>query len=234
MKSSSSSFHLAYIAGSFAAAFVALTGILTESPLLYGIVPGIIGGISAAIATVRFLKDKTDLAGFIATVCGFIYYQEYQANPVTMPEFSASLHSIPMQDQALGLFLSNLTTALLLISCHVVSNAFHRPIRRWVPDLAWVTRAEVDRKVIAGFWIVFAVVAVPNVLFGKVVVGAIDNIIYERLSPAEGENFSGFTTWGGPLSFSIANMALWATSLFLLWLYLLRSRYCRWMLILSP
>ncbi len=228
------SFHLAYIIGSVVAAFIALTGILSESPLLYATVPGIIGGISAAIATVRFLKNKTDLAGFIATICGFIFYQAFQANPVTLPEFSASLQEIPLQDQAVGIFLSNLTTAILLISCHLVSNSLHRAIQRWVPDPAWVSRANVDRRIMAGFWILFAIVALPNVLFGKVVMGAIDNILYQRLAGADPENYSGFTTWGGPLGASIANMALWATSLFLLWIYLLRSRYRILMLVLAP
>ena len=228
------SFHLAYIVGSVVAAFVALTGILCESPVLYGTVPGIIGGILAGIATFRFLKDKADLTGFIATICGFIYYQEFQANPVTLPEFSASLQSIPIQDQAVGMFLSNLTTAMLLIAYHIISNSLHRTIRRWVPDPAWVSRGNVDRKIMTGFWVVFAVVAIPNVLFGKVVVGAIDNILYQRMTWADAENYSGFTVWGGALGQSVANMALWATSLFLLWLYLLRSRYRLTMLMLAP
>jgi hypothetical protein len=85
-----------------------------------------------------------------------------------------------------------------------------------------------------GFWAVFAIVALPNVLFGKVVVGAIDNILYQRLTWAEAENYSGFSVWGGALGQSIANIALWATSLFFLWMYLLRSQYRRLMLILAP
>jgi hypothetical protein len=231
---SSAFYHLAYIVGSFVAAFIAFIGILSASPLLYGLVPGIFGGVMAAIATVRFLKDKTDLAGFVATICGFIFYQEFQANPVTLPDFSASLQSIPLQDQAVGIVLSNLTTAMLLISYRVVANALNGPICRWVPAPAWISRGKVDRKILGGFWIVFAVVAVPNVLFGKVVIGAIDNILYQRMTWTDAENFSGFSTWGGALGLSIANMALWATSLFLLWLYLLRSRY-RWLMwILSP
>jgi hypothetical protein len=230
----SSSFHLAYIIGSFAAAFIALIGILSESPVLYGTVPGIIGGILAGIATVRFLKDKTDLAGFIATICGFIFYQAFQANPVTLPEFSASLQEIPLQDQAVGIFLSNLTTATLLISYHIAANSLHRTIRRWVPDPARVSRVNVDHKIMAGFGIVFIVVALPNVLFGKVIIGAIDNILYQRMTWGDAENYSGFAVWGGALGSSVANMVLWATSLFLLWLYLLRSRY-RWlMLLLAP
>jgi hypothetical protein len=231
---SSSSFHLAYIVTSCAAAFVALVGILSGSSILYGIVPGIIGGIMAAIATVRFLKDKTDLAGFVATLCGFIFYQEFQANPVTLPDFAASLQQIPVQDQAVGLVLSNLTTALLLISYRITSNALNNPIRRWVPAPAWVSRAKVDRKILIGFWIVFVIVALPNVLFGKVVVGAIDNILYQRMAWSDAENYSGFTTWGGALGGSVANMALWGTSLFLIWCYLLRSRYRGLMWILSP
>jgi hypothetical protein len=228
------SFHLAYIIGSLMAAFIALAGILSESPVLYATVPGIIGGISAGIATVRFLKNKADLAGFIATICGFMFYQAFQANPVTLPEFSASLQEIPLQDKAVGIFLSNLTTAMLLISCHIVSNSLHHTIRRWVPDPAGVSRMNVDHKIMTGFWILFIIVALPNVLFGKVIVGAIDNILYQRLAGADPGNYSGFAIWGGALGQSIANMALWATSLFLLWLYLLRSRYRILMLVLAP
>jgi hypothetical protein len=228
------SFHLAYIIGSFVAAFIALIGILSESPLLYATVPGMIGGILAGIATVRFLKDKTDLAGFVATICGFIFYQAFQANPVTRLEFSASLQSIPVQDQVAGMVLGNLTTAILLISCRIASNSMHRVIRRWVPDPAQVSRMKVDRKIVNGFWIIFTVVALPNVLFGKVIFGAIDNIVFQRMAPGDAENFSGFTIWGGAVGASVGNMVLWATSLFLLWLYLLRSRCWLWMLVLSP
>src|ERR1039458_3430745 len=119
---SSRFFHLAYIIGSFVAALIALAGILSESPMLYGTIPGIIGGAMAIFATVRFLKEKKDLPGFIATICGFIYYQEFQANPVTQPDFVASLQSVPIQDQAIGIFLSNLIPAMLLISCHIIGN----------------------------------------------------------------------------------------------------------------
>jgi hypothetical protein len=231
---SSRSFHFAYIVGSLVAAIIALAGILSESPMLYGTVPGIIGGAMAIFATVRFLKEKKDLPGFIATICGFIYYQEFQANPVTQPDFVTSLQSIPIQDQAIGIFLSNLVPAILLISLHLIANSLHGAIRRWVPDPARVRRADVDRQVMTGFWVVFIVVAVPNVLFGKVVVGAIDNILYQRMTWADAENYSGFNVWGGALGNSIANMGLWATSLLFLWMYLLRSRYRRWMLVLSP
>lgn len=231
---SHSSFHLAYIAGSFAAALISLIGILYASPVLYAIVPGIIGGISAAIATVRFFRNKTDLAGFVATVCGFVFYQEFQANPMTLPDFSAALQSIPLQDQAVALFLGNLTTALLLISFRIVANALHRTIHRWVPDPVWVSRAKVDHKIMTGFWILFIIVALPNVLFGKVVMGSIDSILYQRMAGADPDNYSGFAVWGGALGQSVANMALWATSLFLVWLYLLRSRYRLTMLMLAP
>jgi hypothetical protein len=234
MKSSTSSFHLAYIAGSCVAALLALVGIQSGSPLLYATLPGIIGGISATIATVRFLKDKADLAGFVATFCGFVFDQAYQANPVTQLAFVSSLQDIPAQDQAIGLFLSNLTTAMLLLSFRIVGTSFHRRIGQCLPDSSVASRIKVDRRILLGFWVIFAVVATPNVLFGKVVVGAIDNIIYQRMAWSDPENYSGFAVWGGALGSSIANMALWATSLFLLWMYLLRSRYWCLMLILSP
>jgi hypothetical protein len=230
----SQSFHFFYIAGSFVAAFIAVAGIFSDSPLLYATVPGIIGGIFAAIATVRLMKDKIDLAGFVATSCGFVFYQAFQANPVTQPEFVASLQSIPIQDKAIGIFLSNLTTAMLLLSCRIVSISLHRMIGRWVPDPAWVSREKIDHKVMTGFWAVFTLVALPNVLLGKVVMGSIDSIMYQRKSPVADEVVAGYANVGGALGPSFINIALWATSLFLIWLYLLRSRR-RWvMLILAP
>jgi hypothetical protein len=234
MKPTSTSAHLGYILVSLAAAFIALFGILTDSPLLYGIIPGIIGGISAAVASVRFLKHKTDLAGFIATILGFAFYQEFQANPVTLAEFSAYLQEIPMQDKAVGLFLSNLTTAMLLISYHIMAFWLPGTARALTPSPAQTSRATIDRKVMVGFWIVFAMVALPNVLFGKVVVGAIDNILYQRMAWYNPEEYGGFAVSGGATGLSSANMALWATSLFILWIYLLHSRYRRIMLVLSP
>jgi hypothetical protein len=228
------SFHFKYIAGSIAAAFIALVGIVTDSPALYAVIPGIIGGGMAAVASWRFCSKKEDLAGFIATVCGFVYYQMFQANPVTLPDFSASMASIAMPDKAIGLFLGNLTTAFLLISCHIMSIALHRTTRAWTPDPVRVRRVEVDRTIMIGFWIVFAVVAAPNVLYGKVVVGAINTIRYQRMDTGSLDNYGGFTTGGSGFSGSLINIALWSTSLFLLWLYLLGSRYWKWMLIAGP
>jgi hypothetical protein len=230
----SRSFHFAYIAGSFAAAFIAVIGIFYDSPFLYATVPGIIGGISAAIATVRLMKDKTDLAGFVATLCGFVFYQAFQANPATRQEFVDSLQSIPIQDQATGMFFANLTTAILLISCRVVGNLLHRTIGRWVPDSAWVTREKIDPKVMIGFGVVFVLVALPNVLFGKVVMGSIDSIMYQRKVAIGDEIVAGYSNWGGVLGQSSVNMALWATSLLILWLYLINSKYWKLMLVLAP
>ncbi|HTQ31621.1 MAG TPA: hypothetical protein VMI53_10460 [Opitutaceae bacterium] len=231
MKSNS---HFIYIAGSLLCAFLAVLGVVSESPLLYATVPGIVGGIMAASAFWRFAVKKQDVVGFIATTCGFVYYQAFQANPVMLPEFSASLESIPMVDKLLGLFLGNLTTAILLISYHIMWQWLGSAIRTWVPSPSWASRADLDRKVMTGFWIVFALVAIPNVLFGKVIMGAIDNILYQRLTWEEADNYSGFAVWGGALGGSVANLSLWATSLFLIWLYLLRSPYRKLMLGLSP
>src|SRR5581483_8754749 len=175
-----------------------------------------------------------DLAGFIATTCGFVFYQAYQANPVTLPDFAASLESIPQADKLLGVFLGNLTTALLLISYHVMARWLAGMIRSAVPKPSQAARANLDHKAMIGFWIVFAAVAVPNVLFGKVVLGAIDNILYQRLTWEEADNYSGFSVWGGAVGASVANLALWSTSLFIVWLYMLRSPYRKLMIGLGP
>src|SRR5208283_6189172 len=106
-------YHVFYVVGSVLAALVACLGIWLEAPALYGVVPGIIGGIMALVAAVRFFKGKADLAGFIATFCGFVYYQAYQANPVMLPEFTGYLIPIAKQDQLVGIALANLTTAML-------------------------------------------------------------------------------------------------------------------------
>ena len=189
-------YHAGYVAGSFLAALVAAVGIYVESPVLYGIVPGIVGGALAAVATVRFLRDKVDLAGFIATVCGFVFYQAFQANPVMLPEFSASLVAIPPVDQVIGIFLGNFTTGMLLLAHHAVSAALKRPMRKLVPRLAAASRTTLDRQLLVGFWVVFLVVAVPNVLFGEVVVGAFKNVLYQRAAWRETGEFSGFEVWG--------------------------------------
>jgi hypothetical protein len=110
----------------------------------------------------------------------------------------------------------------------------HRIIHQCVPDTAWISREKFDHKVMIGFCFLFTVVAVPNVLFGRVVMGSIDSIIYQRSTAADGESLGGFTASGGALGASVVNMTIWATSLFMIWMYLLRSRY-RWlMLVLMP
>lgn len=209
-------------------------GIFANEPALYGIVPGIMGGAMAAVATARFLKYKVDLAGFAATVCGFVFYQAFQANPVTLPEFSASLTAVDTTDKVLAIFLGNFTTGLLLIASQLVGILLRKPLENLVPHPESSERVDIDRPLLAGFAIVFAVVAAPNVLFGRVVVGAIKNILYQRASWAATGEFSGFDTWGGPIGGSMVNMVFWATSLFMLWLYLLGSRYRTTMLALGP
>jgi hypothetical protein len=226
--------HFVYIAGSLAAALIASVGIFVESPLLYGLVPGLIGGTLAGIATVRFLQHKVDLAGFVATTCGFVFYQAFQANPVMLPEFSASLAVVAPVDQLVGIFLGNFTTGMLLLSYHAVSVVLRRPIRKFVPRPAQASRAALDRPLYLGFWLAFGVVAIPNVLFGRVVVGAFKNILYQRAAWAATGEFSGFEVWGGPVGASLVNMVFWSTSLFLLWIYLLGSRYRTAMLVLAP
>lgn len=227
-------YHAIYIAGSLLAALIACVGIWIDSPNLYGIVPGVIGGVMALVAAARFFRNKVDLAGFIATFCGFVYYQAYQANPVILPEFTGYMIPIPKQDQMVGIALANLTTAMLLAAQHAISGLLGGAIGAFVPAPAAASREKTDGAAAIGFWAIFTMVALPNVLFGKVVVGAIRNVMYQRLSWTGDPEFSGFEAWGGPVGGSITNMALWASSLFLFWLYLLKSRQRVIMLLVSP
>jgi hypothetical protein len=227
------SLHGTYIVWSFVAALVATMGIGMDEPVIYGIVPGLIGGTLALVATVRFLRRKTDLAGFVATVCGFVFYQAFQANPVMLPEFSARLADIGETNRMVGIFLGNFTTGMLLLARFAVAGVLVRPIRALVPSAGSAVRGNVDRLVWAGFLIVFTAVAVPNVLFGRVVIGAINAIVYQRASWAAGE-FSGYDNWAGASAASLLNTVYCSTSLFLLWVYLLGSQYRRAMLVLSP
>jgi hypothetical protein len=229
-----SSLHKVYIGGSLLAAIIATWGIFEDSPIFYGIIPGIIGGALSAVAAVRFFKFKIDLAGFAATTSGFVYYQAFQANPATLPDFTTGMASVEQIDRATGIFLGNFTAGMLLIAFHLVSAMLKGPIEKLVPTSAQAKRADIDGKMLIGFLAVFAVVACPNVLFGKVVVGAIKNIIYQRATWSDTAEFSGFETWGGPVGNSLLNMILWATSMFLLWIYLLGSRFRMAMLLLGP
>lgn len=227
-------YQVAYIVGSIAAAFIACIGIMIESPVLYGIVPGVIGGVMALVAAVRFFRGKTDLAGFVATFCGFVYYQAYQANPVMLPEFTGYMIPIARQDQIVGIVLANLTTAMLLLASRAMGVLMRGAIAAFVPTPLAASHARTDRGVWIAFWVLFVIVATPNVLFGKVVVGAFDNILYQRLTWTGDADYSGFEVWGGAVGGSVANLALWATSLFFLWIYLLKSSHRLAMIVVSP
>ncbi len=227
-------YHVAYILGSVVAALVASVGIWTESPVLYGIIPGVIGGAMALTAAVRFFRGKTDLVGFVSTFCGFVYYQAYQANPVMLPEFTGYMIPIPKQDQIVGIALANLTAAILLLSCRTMAGAIGGAINAFVPAPGTTSRESTDGKAAAAFWVLFAIVALPNVLFGQVVIGAFHNILYQRLTWSGDADYSGFEVWGGAVGGSVANLALWATSLFFIWLYLLKSRFRILMIVVSP
>jgi hypothetical protein len=64
--------------------------------------------------------------------------------------------------------------------------------------------------------------------------GSIYGILYERKVAVGDEVVAGYSAWGGAVGQSSVNMALWATSLLLLWLYMLNSRYWKLMLGLGP
>ena len=124
--------HALYIAGSGLAAAIAGVGIGLGIPALYGIVPGVIGALMALAAAIRLFRDKRDLSGFIATSCGFVFYQAYQANPVTLPDFASTLALIPVRDQVAGIVLANLTTALLLLAVTAVRAVLGGTVAGWV------------------------------------------------------------------------------------------------------
>src|ERR1035437_7479815 len=153
-------YHLTYIIGSFLAALIATVGIFVDVPMLYGIVPGLIGGSLAMVATIRFLKDKIDLAGFVATTCGFVFYQAFQANPVMLPEFTATLSIVAPVDKCVGIFLGNFTTGLLLLAYHAVAAAFERPMREFVLRPIEARRENLDARLLTGFWVAFGIVAI--------------------------------------------------------------------------
>ncbi len=228
-----SNLHPLYIAGSIASALVAAGGILAHAPIVYGVIPGLIGGILAAVAAVQFFWKKEDLAGFVATVCGFVFYQAYQANPLTLPDFTAYIDVIPEQDQVAGILLSNLTAAMLLIAYHIVSFLFGSTVDRWLPRPSAVTRIRADGAVLVWFILLFVAVALPNVFFGKVVVGPFQSILNQRSAWGD-TSLGGYAVFGGAVGGSFVNVTLWATSLFLLWMYLLGSRFRLLMWILAP
>ena len=126
-------YHALYIGASVVSAIIAVSGIIIDSPMVYGVIPGVIGGIMFLIALVRFFKHRADLSGFVANLCGFVYYQAYQANPVMLPEFTAYILPIPKQDQVVGIALANLTTALLLVAYRLVSGPMGGVMDGFVP-----------------------------------------------------------------------------------------------------
>ncbi len=226
-------FHALYILGSVVAALVAGLGIALGEPVLYGIIPGIIGGLLTIIAAYRFFRHKQDLVGFVATLLGFVYYQAYQANPVMLPVFSATLTSISPQDQVIGIVLSNLTAAAFLLATRLMRVWFRGTIENLCRARSTATTSY-DGLILAGFFATFVFVALPNVLFGKVVVGSIHSILYQRLTWDATSEYSGYQVWGGAVGASAVNLGLWASSLFMLWLYLLSSRYRLLMVLLAP
>lgn len=229
-----SHYHLIYILGSFVSAFVAAGGVAVEEPILYAYMPGLIGATCALIASLRFLKDKQDLAGLIATFCGFGFYQAFQANPVTLPDFTADLDKLAPVDTIPAVFLGNLTTGLMLLAHRLLAGRLRNSFKRMAALQVFAERSVIDRRMRTGYVVIFMAVALPNVLFGQVVVGAWKAIVNQRAAWASPEDFSGFQVWGGPIGQSLVNAALWAPSLFFLWAYLLGSRYRRLAWITAP
>jgi len=211
-----------YAVIAIAAAVVALIGIGLEIPKLAYVIPAAMQAAPAILSTLRFLVLKRNLDHWIAFGGCFIFFHLQLLSPPYWAEFDQQMANYSTLARALSTVGVHLFPVALIGVVHGFFS-FWPSRQRWWPEQ--VGEPSYQRRLFIGFLVVFALSAIPQVLYGQVVVGAIRQIIYMRAGVTQtGEvYYSNFSGEGA--SASLINLQHFSTSLVLLSVLLWRSRY---------
>lgn len=225
--------HIEYILLGTIGTIIGLLGTFGGNDVLSFYIPSLIGAYCAAAATVRLALNKQDLVGFAVAVPTFIFYQAYQINPLNHGELLYELQRFQINEIEIGNALSNGLAPGLLIFTNLWAFFWHggRTMKLLGNP---VNERQRDGLLFIGFFAMFLVVAVPNVIWGGVIRDAIENVLYGYSSwEVTGEGPRIFATAEGASS-SLVNLRQVAPSLLILTYLLYRTRFGRITLILLP
>ena len=213
---------LLYAVLSMAAAAFALLGILAGLPPVVYILPAILQAIPAVHSTLTLLVRKHHLAHWIAYGGCFLYFHLQLLSPQYWSDFSTQMDRYNTAAQIVSVVGINLFPLALLMTIR----AFFliKPLKQvWWPER--IVEPAYHRRLFQGFLALFALSALPQVLYGQVVVGAIRQIVYMRAgATSDGESYYSGLGDGGVGS-SLLNLQHFSTSLVLLSLLLWNSRH---------
>jgi len=222
---------LFYAACAMAAAIIALGGLLANEPLTAYLVPAILQAIPAVHATLNFIVRKRGLANWAAFGGSFLFFHFQLFSPVYWDQFVIEIAPYSISAKLVSVLGSNVLPVLLVASAKIFDRFGRASTVHWPRN---IENPVYQKRLLIGFVVLFAVTAVPQVLYGRVVVGAILQIVYMRAGvTTSGE---GYYQAGAEAAASLFNLQHFATSLLLLGLLLRKSRYwifVRWVMPLA-
>jgi hypothetical protein len=216
------------IFGPILSAILVVIGAISGSIETTYLGPAIINGFLACYTSWRFIKGNDGPANLLFYAGTFLFYHFQLLTPEYWADFSQAIVEYSPESR----FMSALGTSLLPLACFGVARLLER---RWpVNETAGTIRGDEavvfnDRRVFVGFLALFALVSVPNVIFGGVVASSVNSILYMR-GMDEGRSVIVISDQLA----SILNINHFACSLVTLTWVLYRTKYRRVALLLLP
>lgn len=204
------------------ASLMSVAGIAMGSASIAYMVPALMQAGPAVISSLRFLILKRNLSHWIAFGGCFLFFHLQ----LLSPQYWAVFEALMGKYSSLARYASTIGTHLFPVALIMGLQFFSTlwPDRhRWWPTQ--VVETAYQRRLFCGFVAVFVLAALPQMLYGQVVVGAFRQIVYLRAGVTQ----SGETYYSGAVGVgaagSLINLQHCSTSLILLSMLLWHSRY---------
>jgi hypothetical protein len=204
------------------AAMLALVGIVLDVPFLaYGI-PAALQAIPATHSTLGFLVYKRYLSHWIAFGGCFLFFHFQVLSPQYWADFTAQMDRYLVAAKVISVVGINLFPIGLVLVMKLLLRFGGSVSTQW-PEQVFEPRYQ--QRLYKGFLAIFVLAAIPQVLYGQLVVGAVRQIVYMRAgATAAGESY--YVRFSGEgVSSSLLNLQHFSTSLVILSLLLWNSRH---------
>lgn len=211
-----------YAAVSVLAAAAALVGILTDIPLLAYLLPAALQSIPAVHSTLGFIVRKRFLANWVAFGGCFLFFHFQLLSPQYWVEFIPQMERYLELAKVVSVVGINLFPLGLVLTIRAMLALWRSMPVPWPEQ---VLEPSYQRRLYLGFLVIFGLAAIPQALYGQVVIGAIRQIVYMRVGETSvGETYYARTAGEG-LGSSLLNLQHFSTSLILLSFLLWNSRH---------
>jgi hypothetical protein len=204
------------------AALTAAIGISIDSMTIAYVLPALMQAVPAVMSSLCFLIQKRNLSHWVAFGGCFLFFHLQLLSPQYWSIFETQIRKYSTLARYASTIGIHLFPVALLLVMRVFDDLWPNRARWWSMQ---VTEPAYQRRLFIGFVVIFVLAAIPQVLYGQVVIGAIRQIVYLRAGVTQaGESyFTGFTGEGA--TGSLINLQHFSTSLVLLSVLLWRSRY---------